>query len=168
MRKTVPLDKTRHNRANFDCGVQELNNYLRLTAHQQSYKDNSRTFVLEDEDNICMIIGYYTLTMIRIDLSGLPKQLQKKHHNTEVAGLIARLAIDKRYMKKGIGEWMLIDCLYKLLEASKLVGFPIVIVDAKENAKSFYLKYGFRAFSDSPTKLFMTIKDIENSLSYKR
>ena len=78
---TIQLDKKKHNRNRFDCGVDVLNNYLRIMANQQSSKDNTRTFVLEDETNPSYIIGYYTLTMTSIDLNSLPIKLQKKHQN---------------------------------------------------------------------------------------
>lgn len=75
---TVKLDKATHDRQHFDCGVESLNNYLKVMANQQSQKDNTRTFVLVEEQNSERVIGYYTLTMTPIDLSALPDKLQKK------------------------------------------------------------------------------------------
>ena len=162
---TVRLDKNKHNRKRFDCGVAALNSYLRMMANQQSGKDNSRTFVLEEATNPEHIIGYYTLTMIPIDLGAIPAKLQKRHQNAHAGGLIARLAVDKRYAKRGFGEWLLIDALKKLLAASETVGFPLVIVDAKDGAMQIYEKYGFTAFMDTPNKLFITVADIRTSLN---
>ena len=161
---TVILDKKIHNRIRFDCGIVALNNYLKLMANQQSKKDNARTFVLEDEANPERIIGYYTLSIAPINIEALPIKLKKKHQNASSGGLIARLAVDKHYKKKGYGEWLLVDALKKLLVASEIVAFPIVVVDAKEGAIGFYEKFGFIAFKDTPAKLFMTIKDIQASL----
>ena len=161
---TVPLDKTRHQRKRFDCGVDALNNYLKIMANQQATKNNTRTFVLEDPDNPTLIIGYYTLTMTLLNLNALPKTLQKRHQNANSSGLIARLAVDKKYAKQGYGEWLLVDSLKKLLSASESVAFPLVIVDAKEGAINFYKHFGFQAFKDRPNKLYMTIADIRRSL----
>ena len=161
---TVPLDKKKHKRNLFDCGVDALNNHLCVMASQQSDKDNTRTFVLEDMQNPESIIGYYTLTMTTLDLSLLPQKLQKKHKNAQSGGLIARLAVDKHYAKQGFGEWLLIDALRKLLTASEAVAFPLVIVDAKTGAIQFYEKFGFVAFNNTPNKLFMTIADVKASL----
>lgn len=161
---TIQLDKKKHNRNRFDCGVDVLNNYLQMMANQQSSKDNSRTFVLEDESKPSYIIGYYTLTMTAIDLNSLPIKLQKKHQNAQAGGLIARLAVDKRYSKQGFGEWLLIDALKKLLTASETVGFPLIIVDAKDGAIEFYKKFGFTAFLDTTNKLFITIADVRKTL----
>jgi len=133
-------------------------------ASQQAKKDNTRTFVLEDDNVAEHVIGYYTLTMTPIDLTALPVKLQKKHQNTSSGGLIARLAIDQRYKGMGYGEWLLIDALRRLLLASEIVAFPIVIVDTKDGARSFYEQYGFTAFQDTGNKLFITIAELRLSI----
>ena len=46
-------------------------------ASQQAKKDNTRTFVLEDEQCLRHIIGYYTLTMTPIVIKGFTTKLQK-------------------------------------------------------------------------------------------
>ena len=163
--KTVLLDKTKHDRNKFNCGVEPLNNYLRVMASQQAKKDNIRTYVVEDEENSAQVIGFYSLTMTPIDLSHLPTKLQKKHQFSNSAGLIARLAVDETFKGQGIGEWLLVDALKKLLQASDTVGFPLVIVDAKDGAKMFYEKYGFIPFQDAENKLFITIANIRASFS---
>ncbi|BDA02100.1 hypothetical protein CNRVC190247_03192 [Vibrio cholerae] len=72
MMNTVLLDKDKHDRNRFNCGTEALNNYLKVMASQQAKKDNTRTFVLEDDNNSAYIIGFYTLTMTPIDLKALP------------------------------------------------------------------------------------------------
>mgnify|MGYP003678155258 FL=1 len=162
---TVLLDKAKHDRNRFNCGIDALNHYLKVMASQQAKKDNSRTFILEDDNDNSHIIGFYTLTMTPIDLKTLPDKLQKKYQSSTSGGLIARLAIDDRYKGQGFGEWLLIDALRKLLAASDSVAFPVVIVDAKDGAKHFYERYGFQAFQDAENKLFITIADVRASLS---
>ena len=161
---SAQLDKIKHDRDRFDCGITALNHYLKVMASQQAKKDNTRTFVLEDEKSPEHIIGYYTLTMAPINVKGLPSKLQKKHHCINSGGLIARLAVDHRYKGKGFGEWLLIDALKKLLIASENIGFAVVIVDAKDGAEYFYEKYGFTAFKETNNKLFITIADIRASI----
>ncbi|MGI0118710.1 GNAT family N-acetyltransferase [Zooshikella sp. RANM57] len=158
--KVVPLDKKKHDRKRFDCEIDALNNYLKVMANQQDKKDNTRTYVLEDEENQSTIIGYYTLTLGSVFLGALPPDLQKKHHNASSGGLIARLAVDKRYKKQGYGELLLIDALSKLLQGSDLVGYPLIIVDAKGGAVDFYKKFNFRQFKDMPNKLFVCISEV--------
>lgn len=161
--QTVQLDKKRHNRKGFDCGIDVLNTYLTSMASQQSLKDNTRTYVLENPEHSSEIVGYYTLTMTTIELSKLPSKLQKRHVNNCSAALIARLAVDKRYKNRKIGSWLLIDALKRLLSASDIVGFPMVIVDAKDGVAEFYKQFGFTAFVDEESKLYMPISDIRGN-----
>ena len=161
---SVPLDGCRHDRSRFDCGVRALNNYLRLMANQQSRKDNARTCVLEDESEHDHIVGYYTLTMIPVDLDALPIRLRKRHQNARTAGLIARLAVDRRYARRGFGAWLLVDALRKALSASDTIGFPLIVVDAKDGASAFYEKHGFTPFLEQPDRLFITVSDVRASL----
>ena len=84
MMQTVLLDKAKHDRNRFNCGVDALNNYLKAMASQQAKKDNTRTFVLEDESDSSLVIGFYTLTMTPIDLKAVPEKLQKKYQSSTV------------------------------------------------------------------------------------
>jgi GNAT superfamily N-acetyltransferase len=162
---SVKLDNSVHYREAFDCGVVALNHYLLMMANQQSSKDNARTYVLTNESDDREIIGFYTLTMGTLNLSTLPEILQKKHRNACSAGLIARLAVDKQFAKQGYGEWLLIDALQRLLDASETVGFPLVLVDAKDGVAGFYERFGFKSFTDEANKLFMTIADIRVNIT---
>lgn len=164
--KTVLLDKRRRNRAGFDCGVEALNNYLKMMASQQAVKDNSRTFILEDPHGEERIVGYYTLTMTRIEMERLPDSLSKRHKSNQSAGLIARLAVDRRYSGQGYGAFLLVDALRRLLQASDLVAFPLVVVDAKAGVAGFYKNMGFTPFNDVDGSLFMTMADVRRSLAY--
>lgn len=162
---SVPLDRSRHDRQGFDCGVVPLNLYLQQMAGQQARKDNTRTFVLEQAADPSRLIGFYTLTMTPIQLDSLPTPLQQRHHGASSGGLIARLAVDKRFRGQGYGSWLLVDALGKLLQASEMVAFPVVIVDAKSGAGEFYHKFGFSPFMDLPDRLFMTVADIRASFA---
>jgi len=159
--QSVQLDKKKHDRKAFDCGVEALNNYLKLMANQHASRDNSRTYVIEDTEG--KIIGFYTLAMVNIDLGFLPQDKQSKHGKSMQAGLIARLAVDKRYTKKGYGKWLLVDALLKLIQASDIVAFPMIVVDAKDGVEDFYTQFGFTAFTDEARKLFISVNDVRKS-----
>ncbi len=132
-------------------------------ANQHASKDNSRTYVLEDPKDESIIAGFYTLAMVTVNLSALPEHLQNRHYSNHTAGLIARLAVDKRYTKRGIGSWLLVDGLKKLLVASDMAGFPMVAVNAKEGVSSFYEQFGFQPFYEEKERLFMPVADIRTS-----
>jgi len=159
------IDPKHHWREIFSCGVPELDQYLKLMAVQQGRRDNSRTYVLCQMEDDSRIIGYYTLTMIALDFTGLSEKYIKQHLNARGAALIARLAVDQHFQGRDYGEYLLVDALSRLLTASEIIGFPLVFVDAKQGISSFYEKYGFKPLQHHPDKLFITIADIRKSMS---
>lgn len=52
------LDVAVHDRNGFDCGVPELNDYLKRMAEQHRHKGVSTPFVLVDTDAPTEILGY--------------------------------------------------------------------------------------------------------------
>jgi len=158
--ETVPLDPSRHERKKFDCSVARLNRFLQQTAHQQSRRDNSRTYVLEDPEDSAKITGFYTVTIVNLSSSNFPEYLRKRHPHTTAAALIARLAVDRRHQRRGVGSWMLVDALRRILASAETLGFPMVVVDAKDGAEGFYEAFGFKAMRDQPQKLYLTVADI--------
>lgn len=163
MNQIVPLNKDRHDRKRFNCGVDALNNFLQLQANQQHKKDQARTYVIEDLARPSHIVGFYTLTMNKVDLSELPDKYSGRNDYV-IGGLIARLGVDCRYQKQGVGERLLIDALFRLLQASEISGFPVITVDAKEGMVEFYLKYGFQPCLNQPDRLYIPVSVIRQKM----
>lgn len=153
-----------HNRAEFDCGNQSLNLFLRQMANQQAIKDTARTYVLVEPQNPAEIVGFYTLTMTRLELAELPDSLQKQSKFPLSAGLLARLGVDKKYQHQGYAKILLRDALKNIYQASQIMGFPIIVVDAKEGVADFYQKYGFTPIQQSPNRLYLMVRTLEKLL----
>jgi ribosomal protein S18 acetylase RimI-like enzyme len=103
-----------------------------------------------------------------VKLGELPPKIGAKLPRYPVvpATLIGRLAVDKHFRGKGIGELLLMDALARCLSASKQVACAAVIVDAKNDAaKGFYLKYGFMELPGMDNRLFIPIGTVESMLS---
>lgn len=157
------LDK-KHNRADFDCGKELLNNYLKTQAGQDIKRKLSACFVLsENETNT--IQGYYTLSNNSIPLSSFPENIQKKlpkAYSSIPTTLLGRLAIDKNYQGKGIGKILLIDALKRSYEISQEIGSFAVVVDPIDSeAEYFYQKFDFIKLPDSG-KMFIAIKTLQD------
>lgn len=165
MRKFFLLDKSLHDRSNFDCGIQELNNYLIRYALQDTKRNLTRVFVSQESND--EISGYYTLSPLSFNKCDLPPINADKLPNYPVpAILIGRLAVDSKYQKRGIGGELLIDAFKRIYIANQTTfGIYAVIVDAKnEKAKQFYISYGFTCFADQFSRLFLLTKIIEKLL----
>lgn len=153
------LDKS-FDRDTFDCGSEELNNFLKAKARQNQKAGFNRTFVaVKSDDSDKRVLGYYSLSMGEIDLSNLPEALRKKlpKHPVPIAR-IGRLAVDKSTQGQGLGKFILVDAMKRVQTASASVGVYALLVDAKDDqAKTFYKKYGFIELVDEPMTLFLPL-----------
>src|SRR5690606_3761318 len=117
-----------HNRKNFNCGIDELDNYLKLYANQDIKKRLAVCYLIVDKDND--VIGYYTLCSNSIDLSDIPEDLAKSLKYGEIPVIIiGRLSVHKDYQGNKLGQTLLIDALKRIVEISALVRNHAVIVD---------------------------------------
>jgi GNAT superfamily N-acetyltransferase len=152
-----------HDRSQFSCGSELLDQYLRAQAGQDARKHVAAPFVLcEGEGNT--VLGYYTLSGISVDIGAWPENVVKKLPRYPVlpATLLGRLAIDRQLQGKGAGEYLLMDALHRSLQAAHQVAALAVIVDAKDaRAVAFYRHYGFTPFEDQPARLFLPMGVIE-------
>ena len=158
--KIERLDKNKHDKKSFDCGVEALNNYLKAISGQHDKKDLSRTFVLTSKQNPSQIKGFYSLTLCSVELEDLPPDIAKKYPNTIHCALIGRLAVNEKHQRQGFGSILLIDAIRKAIESSENIPTPMIIIDAKTPiARKIYLEMGFSSFPKDEDRLFMPMKD---------
>jgi len=156
------LDQS-HEKKVFSCGVKALDQYLIKQAAQDGRKYLSATYVLVEAGGN-EVIGYYTLSSSSVMLDGLPDHISKKlpRYPMLPATLLGRLAVDKNYHGRNLGELLLVDALKKSLALSKKIGSIAVIVDAKDGVVSqFYKKYGFTQLLNGQHRLFMPMKAVK-------
>ena len=145
---------TRHDRRSFSCGDSELDGYLKRFARQHAAAKVSRTYVAA---NGATILGYYSLAMSAIRKDQLPDVYQSRFPNYPLpVARLARLAVDQRYQRQGLGELLLADALSRCLRLSEEIGMVGVVVDAKhERARRYYERFEFERFPDSPLTLWL-------------
>lgn len=156
-----PLGKY-HDRAAFSCGKESLDRYIKEQASQDANRFYAATFVLV-ERGVRTVLGYYTLSSFGINLKELPEEIIKKLPRYPIvpATLLGRLAVDKNYRGKGLGELLLMDALHRALEQADEIGSAAVVVEAKdEEAIRFYKGYEFLPYADRPDRLFLPMKTI--------
>ena len=151
----------RHDRSDFDCGKEILNDWLKLRATQFDRKDLSRTYVLTAVDE-SMVLGYYALSTHRIEYEALSAEGAKGLPRLNVpVVLLGRLAVDQSQQGKGLGALLLTDALKRSMKISDQIGIRAIEVDAlDEEARKFYLKFGFRSLVDDPNHLHMPMHEI--------
>ena len=154
------LEKT-HIRVNFTCEEESLNDYIKKQVSQEIKKRLATCFVaVDDAQNV---IGYYTLTSESLGRDSIPEKYLKKvptNYNAPVI-LLGWLARDIRTKGTGIGEYLLLDALFRCYRlTNESIGAMAVVVDPiNELAKKFYFKYGFIHLPDSQ-KMFLPMNVI--------
>jgi ribosomal protein S18 acetylase RimI-like enzyme len=156
------LDRKRHDRASFDCGVPVLNSYLQRQAAQDIEKRAAVVYVAVIE--LPSIAGYFTLSQYSISLAQLPETMAKTLTRYPVVSttLLGRLAISRALKGRGLGEELLFDALRRSLAQSRHIASAGVVVDAKdENAAAFYRKYDFMPILGADQRLFLSMNKIQ-------
>jgi predicted GNAT family N-acyltransferase len=157
-----PLDRSRHDRAGFDCGVAALNTYLQRQATQDVEKHAAVVYVALIKPPA--IVGYYTLSQFSIDFVQLPEVVAKRLARYPVvsATLLGRLAVASEWQGQKLGETLLFDALRRSLAQSAHIASAGVVVDAKdENAVAFYRRYAFSSVLGAEHRLILHMKNIQ-------
>jgi len=152
----------KHNKKEFCCGKEMLDNYLHKQAGQDIRRKLSACFVITSGDTR-LIKGYYTLANSSIPLDMVPEIARNKlpkSYKSVPTTLLGRLAVDSQFQGKGIGKLLLVDALKRSFEASEKIGSFAVIVDPiDQEAETFYLTFGFIKLPDSG-KMFLPMNTI--------
>jgi len=156
LRRDHPIDA-------FDCGQEDLNQWLRKHALQNQGAGAAQTYVgLVGE----VVIGYYSLAVGQIEYNDAPERLRKglARHPVPIM-LLARLAVDKNWQKKGVGRALLRDAVLRTMQAADIAGIRALAVHAKdEQARRYYEQFDFAASPADPLHLLVLLKDIRRRM----
>lgn len=140
----------------FDCGDNDLNDFITTDAPLYYRVRIATSYVLEDGEN-GDVIGYFSLAHDRISLTDFPSNsaynrfrkrffAQGKLFKSYPALKICRLATDKKYHGEGIGA-MLVNTIIGSYRNDNKAGCRFITVDAYADALPFYFKQGFMPLS---------------------
>lgn len=155
-----------HDRNGFSSGAEPLDHYFRELASQDVKRRVSNCFVALDEASAPA--GYYTFAATSLPLTELPDSVAKRlpRYALLPAGLIGRLAIDRRFQGRGLGSALIMDAAARAARADPAI-FALV-VDAKDSsAIAFYLRLGFQRFASRPATLFLPMSTALTALAAK-
>ena len=156
-----PLQKS-HDREAFSCGHVVLDRYLKQQAWQDAQSQVAAVLVAVRPPN-ANVLGFYSLSASSIHLGDLPPELARKlpRYPHLPVTLLGRLAIDQACKGQGLGQFLLLDALYRSLQAAASIATMAVVVDAKDAAAAaFYQRYGFTQLSASEGRLFLPMKTV--------
>jgi len=159
-----PIAK-RHDRASFDCGDDDLNDFLRRYARQNHESGGAKTFVAVPADGT-RVLGFYSLSPASIEYARAPEMIQRGIGRYDIPGFrLGRLAVDQSMQGQGLGGQLLLAAGRRCLRAAAEVGGVALVIDAKnERAARWYEGYGAMRLLDAPLTLMLPLRTIERAL----
>ena len=149
------LNPKKHDRKNFDCGVEALNLYLQRMANQDQRRSLTKVYVLADGKRV---VGYYSISAHSVLRDHLPKDIKLASYKNVPFLLLGRLAVDKDYQGQGYGDTLIFHAFKTTLDAAEKVGILGMLVEAKdETAVAFYEGFGFKRLQRSRNKLVLPL-----------
>jgi predicted GNAT family N-acyltransferase len=156
--------KSSHDRAAFQCGVSELDDYLQQQAGQDTRRKVAAPFVLRDPKG--SIAGYSTLSAYSVRPGELPQSVGKKlpRYPQLPATLVGRLAVSREQRGRNLGRLLLMDALHRRWKNTAEVASVGVVVEAlDDSARAFYRHHEFIPLVDHANKLFLAMATIERA-----
>ncbi|MDQ6436056.1 GNAT family N-acetyltransferase [Mesorhizobium sp. LHD-90] len=145
-----------HDLETFSSGTESLDQWLRRRAWTNQLGGASRTYVLTDDERV---IGYYCLSSGALALAVAPGSFRRNMPDPIPMAILGRLAVDRHWQGKGIGTALLQDAVLRAGQAAEILGIRGLLVHAiSEEARAFYLRYGFSSLQGNPLTLVLSLK----------
>ena len=160
------FDPSSHTRSKFDCGVERLDNFIKLTAKKQQKEDVTQVFVAVFQGQQ-EIIGYYSVNMGEVDIGGLPIPPKSLPQGRQLPVLfLGQIAVDRKTQNQGVGSLLMHDVFRKAVDSG--IGCHAIALDIISDGspedyarrKSLYERFNYRSMGDHPERMFITLKDV--------
>ena len=157
------LDAENHDLSTFTCGEKSLDRWLHEQAIAATKRGTARTWVWTDGGGA--VVAYYALAAHKIVRELVPAGIGRGGPAEIPAVLLARLALARHLRGLGLGSVLVADALERVVEASRIVGARLVVVDAiAEPVAVLYETLGFRRV---PNTLMLVQRISDISASYE-
>lgn len=147
----------------FDCGHDALNVWLREHARRATGQ-GTRTYLLIEGDTEA-VVGYFALAPHLVERDALPSSVSRGAPVRIPALLLAKLALDTRLRRQGLGSELLMRALVTIVQAARAAGGRLVVVDAiDEDAAGFYRAHDFQPSPADPKRLILKLSTAARAL----
>lgn len=163
-------DPTKHHHSDFDCGVDRLNNYLKLTAKKQQKSNMTRVYIATRASDPA-VLGYYAINMGAVNASVLPKPPKSAPAHGELPALfLGQVAVHQEAQGFGVGRIL----MYHLFEKTRLLadqaGCFALLLDVMSDGsdadfqkrKQWYESFGFQSLPSRLSRMFLTMSQIRS------
>lgn len=128
----------------FRCGNTDLDDWFVEAGLNADRSGTARVYLWVDETE--KVIGYFAVTPHVVRREGLPRSVARGSPGVIPGFLLARLAVSESVQGKGNGGRILVEALRTTLNAIRIGGGRLIVVDAiDDKAQGFYEHFGFKA-----------------------
>ena len=163
--REAPISRT-HDRDVFDCGEEDLNEFLRRHARQSSERGGAKTFIATPVGDDHRILGFYSLSPASVEYARTPALVKKGLARYDVPVFrLGRLAVDRTMQGRGLGGQLLFAAGRRCMLAATEVGGVALLIDAKnDRVARWYESFGALRLLDDPRCLVLPLATIEVAL----
>ena len=155
-------------RADFDCGVGRLNNYLKLSAKKQQKDDMTRVYVVVQEGRP-RVLGYHAINLGMMNVNQLEHRPRGTPDHGEIPVLfLGQVAVDEGEQGRGLGGILMHHVFEKACVIADAAGCHAIILDVISDGgeaefarrKTWYESFGFATFASNPARMFLAMKQV--------
>jgi predicted N-acetyltransferase YhbS len=111
------------------------------------------------------VLGYFALAPHLIEREDLRRRVGRGAPRQVPAILLAKLALHTRLQGQGLGRELLIWALSTVVDAARVAGGKVVVVDAIDDAAAaFYEAHDFSTVPHNPRRLVMKLSTAAKAL----
>lgn len=155
----------KHRLEGFECGDEALDTWLLRYSRHAEAAGSARVFVTTEDGE--RVVGFYVLAGGQVEPADAPARLLKG----QPAGrpvpvvILARLAVDRRQQGRGVGRSLPQDAMLRCATVAESIGVRALVVHAAtEEARRWYLQFGFEVSPTDPLHLILLMKDLKRFL----
>jgi predicted GNAT family N-acyltransferase len=154
-----------HDRTDFNCGDNKLNEFLHRHARQSHDNGGAKTY-LAVNSKTQKILGFYSLSPASIAYERSPVIIKRGLARYEVPVFrLGRLAVDVSVQGNGLGGQLLLTAGKRCLLVATQAGGVALLIDAKnEHVAKWYASFGAVPLLDEPLSLLLPFKTIHAAL----
>lgn len=155
----------KHSLEGFSCGQPSLDSWLLRYARRAEADGTARTYVTTEDE--VQVVGYYSLAAGSVAPEDATRRLlagQPAVRPVPIV-LLARLAVAETHQGQGLGISLLQNAMLRSIAGAKQLGARALVVHAlDENARAWYLRYGFEVSPTDRLHLILLMKDLRKFL----
>jgi len=167
------FDKSAHDRSNFSCGFEPIDNFLKSSLSDQIKAGMVTAWIATAGDDPA-VLGFYTLGAMAVRSEFGPAKWQRARVPDVPVIYIRAVAVREDLQGQGFGTALVIDAMKRCAKLSEQMGAAAIVLDVLEDAAfdkrwAFYAELGFEPLGDPDNKhrVYISMADVRATLGTK-